>query len=218
VWYIIGGSATAGILFGFLLLKIYQSVVCRKPRRHDQNEQDLPVYVDPATLPISQGRKNDPLNYIDVHALPSIPQGGVNENMPVYVDPDTVVSARERLREARDENQAVGDVQAKELPEDDGRVYQAPDESQANEGGESDFDDNQVEEDIQTNPEPEATNRQNSSPITHRKPRANTQPMMGYQDLDSSDEIEENFYHSLRSASEGHSYEYYVNERVKNKE
>ena len=234
VWYIIGGSAIAGILLGFFLFKVCQSGVCKKSQQEEQSEQDSPVYVDPATLPMSQGCNKDPLNYIDVHVLPTIPPGGVKENMPIYVDPDTVVSSREKLRENRGEvNQAFGNVQAEKPPEDDNRVYQAPQatraetrvktqaetrvetraETQAEEDAESEIEDDQEEEKIQANSGSEAS--ETNVPFTQRKPRANTEPMMGYQDLDSSDEIEENFYHSLHTASKGESKTiYYVNEKV----
>ena len=97
-------------------------------------------------------------------------------------------------------------------------MYQAPEESLTDEGGE-DSEDNQAEEDVQANAEPDATKKTKCPPRILTKPRANTEPMLGYQDLDSSDEIEENFYHSLRSASGGHvKSHYYVNERVKVKD
>ena len=222
VWCIIGVSVVAGILLGIILLKTCQSTVCKK--RDVENEQDCPVYVDPATLPISEGRKKDPFNYIDVPVLSNtIPHERMDENMPVYVDPDTVVSSRKKLKEANGE-----DIQeCKEVNEslkDNSRMYQAPYESREDENEESDIEDNQAEEDTQANQgdeeiqadsaDEEITNRQDNLAIT--KPCANTEPMMGYQDLDSSDEIEENFYHSLRSTQPG--TEYYVNERVKVKE
>ncbi|XP_028402685.1 uncharacterized protein LOC114525507 [Dendronephthya gigantea] len=220
VWYIVGGAALIGILLGFLLLRIYQSSDCRKSEEEaEQNDQNSPVYIDPATLPISQGRKMDPLNYIDVHVLPSIPQGGANDNMAVYVDPDTVVSSRERLGETRaGENQNLRETQARKPPEDDDRVYQSPDESLTDDGGEE-SEENQAEEEVQANSETETTTKKKCPPRVLTKPRANTEPMLGYQDLDSSDEIEENFYHSLRSANSGHAKShYYVNERVKVKD
>ncbi len=248
IWYIVGGSVIAGILLGVLLLKLCQSTVCKKSKRGAQNEQDYPVYVDPATLPMSEGRKKDPLNYTDIHVGPTVPQGGMDENMPVYVDPDTVVSSRSRLRGAKGaENRAFGhgEEEAKEPPEDDNRAYQAPhDESLPDEAGEGDIEDNRAEKEIQANrakekiqanqakheiqaeeeieanreeeeieANTEATNDKNRPPITPPKPRANTEPMLGYQDLDSSDEIEENFYHSLRLASKGPPD--YVNNGVK---
>lgn len=197
------------------MLKVCQSGFCKKSQQDEQNEQDSPVYVDPATLPMSQGCNKDPLNYIDVHVLPTIPPEGVKENMPIYVDPDTVVSSREKLKENRGEvNQAFGGVQTAEPPEDDDRVYQAPDETRADEDAESEIEDDRAEEEIQVNPGSQAT-KTHGPPIIQRKPRANTEPMLGYQDLDSSDEIEENFYHSLHTSSEGESKTiYYVNERV----
>ena len=222
VWCIIGVSVVAGILLGIILLKTCQSTVCKN--RDAENEQDSPVYIDPATLPISEGRKKDPFNYIDVPVLSNTtPQERIDENMPVYVDPDTVVSSRKKLKEARGEDiQESKDV--RETPKDKNQMYQAPYESREDENGESDIEDNQAEEDSQANQvdeeiqvdpaDEEITNRESNPPIT--KPRANTEPMLGYQDLDSSDEIEENFYHSLRSTQPV--TEYYVNERVKVKE
>ena len=196
------------------MLKLCQSGFCKKSQEDEQNEQDSPVYVDPATLPMSQGCNKDPLNYIDVHVLPTIQPGGMKENMPIYVDPDTVVSSREKLRENRGEiNQAFGGVQAAKSENDD-RVYQAPDGTRTEKDVESESKDERAEEEIRVNAASEATET-HGPPITQRKPRANTEPMLGYQDLDSSDEIEENFYHSLHTSSEGESKNiYYVNERV----
>ena len=225
LWCTIGISVSTGILLGIILLKTCQLTVCKQWNRGEENAQDSPVYVDPATLPVSEGRKKDPLNYIDVHVIPStIPQERMDENMPVYVDPDTVVSSRKKLKEGRGEEiQAIKEV--REPLENDNRVYQAPYDSRAEENGESDIEDNQAEEEIQANhtkerihenrEEDETIKRQNRPP----KPRANTEPMLGYQDLDSSDEIEENFYHSLRLPNKGQPLsEYYVNEKVQVKE
>ena len=223
VWFIIVVAGIVGIILGFLILKTCQSVVCKKSTRNHPDEQDSPVYVDPATLPMSEGRKKDPLNYIDIHVLPTIPQGGGDENMPVYVDPETVVSAKNRQRAGK-ENRAFSHEQAGKIPDDDGRVYQAPNETRRSkesesDGGEGDIEDNETEDEIVATPEVETRNKHHSSPIIQPKPRANTEPMLGYQDLDSSDEIEENFYHSLRLGSDGQiTTEYYVNEKVKAKE
>lgn len=162
------------------------------------------------------------LNHIDVHALEAAHPGGANKNVAVYVDPDTIISSRQREGRGEDD-QVFVEVQAGDDRADDGRLHQLPGQL-LKDAAEKDVEDNRavgvirLEDDIQVEDKVQANHVENGDetrvnnhlrskhgfpPPAYPKSPAKTKPIVGCQDLESLNEVEENIYHNFRSGSKG---------------